>query len=241
MDTLKKYLPFIVIGIVALYALKRFGGGSSPSIRSVIPLTPSSNTNYTDPNSAARAVGFGQLAEIAKEKLRDDTSRQIEQSRFDLAREELAARKTLGLGQQSVQQLLGLADIESQKNIASLREETLKFLNQLNLERETRQLSAYEQELRLAYAQREQDRQGQQAAISRLFDFQEDQLEAQRGPSIWERVLGSVPGIIQTILNPIYPRTTPGTPPTFPTNFSAAYGVPFPEYSNSLMPLMNRW
>ncbi len=214
MENIKTYAPYILIAIVALYAIRKFSAQKFPqSIRSVIPLTPAGQT-YTDPNAPFRAGAFERLAGVAQSQIEGETARSAQQ--FDLAKStqaqqlgfaQLDLQKTLGLTGFSVQRdlgfagigaqrELGLAGLEVQSTLGRLREETLKFLQGEQFRQEQFFQQARERELQIVAAERENDRRFQQAAIDRAFSLEERRVSGQRQTNILNSIFGTATKIL---------------------------------------------
>ena len=187
METFKKYLPIIVIGILGLFIIRKLGSnGSSASVRQVIPLTPTSEPSFTDPLLPFRAEGFAQLANIAGEQIRGETARDI--ARQDREIESLritsglegnritsSVRELLGLEDLRVRERLGIAGEETARKVSDSQSDLAKFLQSAQNTQQQFLQNAYLQQLALFYGSREQDRQLQQSAIDRYYSSRNTQ------------------------------------------------------------------
>lgn len=186
MENLKVYLPYIIVGAIALYAIKKFGAQQTgPSLRSVIPLTPA-GTSYTDPNAPFRAGAFERLAGVAQSQIEGETAKGSQQIQAgqnlqaqQVAFATLDAQKALGLAGFGIQKELGLAGLQAQETLGKLREETLKFLQGEEFRLGQLSLQGRERELELVGREREADRQFQAAAIDRAARADEFRLKTE--------------------------------------------------------------
>jgi hypothetical protein len=116
METFKKYLPWIIGGIVLLFVLSRLK-------TNLVPQTALTQTPQPDPYAEDRATAFQSLIGLAGI-----------QTQADLQREETAATTSLAIRAQEIQRELGLRsfDIESSRinaaYQAALNSANLSFL-----------------------------------------------------------------------------------------------------------------
>lgn len=231
METLKKYLPFIVIAILGFYAIRKLSSGSSgASTQRVIPLTPTREPSYTDPLLPFRAGAFAQLADVAKSQIEGDTARDLAQKQKEIesfrissglesSRYNFDLSRILGLQELNVRQILGLSGQETTRDVARVESDLQKALEAARNAQQQFLQNSYLQQLGLFYASREQDRQLQQSAINRAISSQNT-----------GGILNSINAALQSIFRPrsgnIY-----GTPSTFPTGFGVSGGY-YPQYDD---------
>lgn len=223
METLKKYLPLIIIGIIGIYAIRKLSGGSGPSIRQVVPLTPSTDTSYSDPLLPFRAQGFAALANVAQSQIEAQTAKDlakeattresitrsadVESSRLRYDLESFLGLRTLEarLRELDVREILGLRGYETQEFQSTGQFELAKYLQQLQLAQQQFLQSSYLTQLDRYYASREQDRQLQQGAIERAQSNQRTQ-----------GIVGSIGQTLAGIFGNRGGSSIFRTPPTFP-------------------------
>jgi hypothetical protein len=218
METLKKYLPLLVIAIIGFYAIRKLGSGSQagPSVRQVIPLTPTSEPAYTDPLLPFRAGGFAQLADVFKSQIESETAKDIARqqreteslritSGLETARGEFSLRQILGLEEFDVAKILGLAREETAVSVSERQTELAKFLQAAQNTQQQFLQNAYLQQLALYYQSREQDRQAQQGAIDRI-----------QGSQRTQSIIGSIGQALSGIFGSQGGGSIFRTPPTFP-------------------------
>jgi hypothetical protein len=218
METLKKYLPFIILGIVGIVVL-RIAGRSKATI---LPQTQLLETPYTDPNAQLRLPAFQALAQVAGAQIESERdielasiARDTEASRisssFQLGQGELGNQLTLGLAnlqnqlrQIDILETLGLRSEETELAKVGLQTELAKYLQEREFGFKELQERNFLRELELYFQSREQDRQTQQAAIDRFYS---------------SRNTGNIVGSISQAIGQIFGNrggNVFGTPPTFP-------------------------
>jgi len=236
METLKKYLPFIILIVVGYFLLKKFSGGSKGV--SFLPQTQFSQQQQIDPLAEVRSKAFDTLASLGIAQTQSDITREQNAQNFAIAGKSLDVQSQgqgyqFQLGSQGIAsdlesrlrgfdiaQRLGLASNETDLAKANLNTELAKYLQSQQLSFNMFQQNAYLQALQLQLQQRDQDRQLQQAAIDRYYS---------------SRNTGSIIGSISQALAGIFGGGATGggtfrTPPIFGFESfdSAPTGINFP-------------
>lgn len=220
MESLKKYLPLIIIAVVGFILLRMFKS-NGPTI---LPQTQFNEVPYTDPNAALRLPAFQSLAELAGIQTQADVRAKEIESEKDIARmgfdvERSRDFQSFAVSERSIinqlesqlrqfdlLETLGLKSEETELAKTGLQTELAKYLQETQLDFRRLQEQNYLEQLRLYFMQREQDRQFQQSAIDRLYS-------SRNTSNIVGSIAQAVSGIFGGQGSNIF-----GTPPTFPSS-----------------------
>lgn len=227
MQSIKKYLPFIVIGIIVLIVLRI----ASKSKSNILPQTQLLESPYVDPNAQLRLPAFQSLAEIAGLQIGADRDIQLANINKDIVRGEQVNVANIARGEQvnqfnlGFQQLLnqlrqfdiletlGLKSEETEIEKTKLQTELSKYLQETQLDFRRFQEQSLLTQFQLYLQERENDRRTQQAAIDRYYS---------------SRNTGQIIGSIGQALGGLFGNqggSIFGTPPTFPSSgFGGFFG-----------------
>ena len=212
MEALKKYLPFIIIGIVGIYLIRKLGS-QRPTI---LPQTNFQEVPYSDPLNQLRLPAFQSLTELAGIQVQADTrakeiasekelgrytidvASQRQYNEFVLGERSLINQLQTQLRQFDLLEILGLKSEETEIAKTGLQTELAKYL-------QTSRDQSILRQLELQLQQREQDRQLQQGAIDRYYSSRNT-----------GQIIGSISQALSGIFGGGNRGSVFGTPPTFP-------------------------
>lgn len=184
METFKKYLPLIVIGIVGFILLRMFKGSGAPQL---LPQTQLTQTPNPDPYAQFRLPAFQSLVEAGTAQIQAQKDIDLANIAKDITRGEQVNFANLERGRQvnefnlttalyDLQRTLGLRSEDTKLAQTGLQTELAKYLQTNQLDFNKFLQNSYLKELELNFQQREQDRQLQQAAINRSLPSQSGQI-----------------------------------------------------------------
>lgn len=227
MGTLKKYLPFIILGIVGIVILRM----ASKSKSTILPQTQLLETPYSDPNAQLRLPAFQSLAEIAGLQIQSERDIQLANINKDIARGEQVNIANIARGEQvnqfnlrmqelanqlrqfDILEILGLKSEETEIEKTKVQSELTKFLQESQLDFRRFQENNALRQFQLYLMERENDRRLQQGAIDRFYS---------------SRNTGQIIGSISQALGGLFGNqggSIFGTPPTFPSSgFGGFFG-----------------
>lgn len=222
METLKRYLPLIILVIAGFFLLRMFRGNGLK----ILPQSQFSEVPYSDPLNQLRLPAFQSLIEsgiaqtqaerdISLANIQKDVAIQQQSQQYLLGERSIINDLQARLRQFDIMEILGLKSEETELAKTGLQTELAKYLQSEQLSFNRFKEQSYLEQLQLYFAEREQDRQAQQAAINRYYSSR------QTG-----QIIGSVGQALGSIFGNRQGGNVFGTPPTFPSgsSFGGSFG-----------------